>query len=90
MYYFTYRNGKLDIHYEYCDRDEVVDSFTVLDLEKINKWCDLKLPFPYEINRDSIVLLLSALVCKSEKNNLLNLFQKCVLRNEIKIYCEVL
>lgn len=90
MYYFTYSDGNIYVHYEYCDRDEIVESFTVLDLEKINKWCNMNIPFPYEVNKNSIVLLLSALACKSEKNKLLYLFKKCVLNNEIKIYCEVL
>ena len=90
MYYFSYYDGIIKVIYEFCDREEVVDSFTVFDLEKINKWCNMNLAFPYELNEESLFLLLFALFYKKEKKSLLNLFKKCVLNNKIKIYCEEL
>ena len=88
MYYFTYYDGNIDVHYEYCDSDLVVDSFNVFDLKKINKWCEMNLPFPYEINNDSVFLLARALLCKQKRNLFLDCFKDSVLKCKIKIYCE--
>lgn len=88
MYYFTYFDGNIDVHYEYCDSDSIVDSFNVFDVTKINKWCMMDLPFPYEINADSIFLLKWALACKNKTNLFLDRFKDLVSKCKIKIYCE--
>lgn len=88
MYYFTYYDGHIDVHYEFRDSDSIVDSFNVLDVKKINKWCKMNLPFPYEINEDSIFLLLCALSCKSKINTFIYCFNDYVSKGKIKIYCE--
>lgn len=88
MYYFTYYDGNIYVHYEFCDSDSVVDSFNVFDVKKINKWCKMDLPFPYEINEESIFLLLCALECKEKTNLFLKCFKDYVSKCKIKIYCE--
>lgn len=88
MYYFSYYDGIITVIYDFCDRVEVEDSFNVFELDKIHKWCCMNLGFPYQINPCSLSILLLALYDKKNIKRYLKCFDRCVLNNKIKIYCE--
>lgn len=88
MYYFTYYDGNIEVHYEFCDSDSVVDSFSVFDLGKINKWCELGISFPYQINGFSINLLYMYDSTKYDQSLCSVMFKSCIRSGHIKLYCE--